>query len=138
MPAPRPYGPISLGRDLVFASTTDVFSAAAERIAALHPGVAADELFARITSPACHCASLRGKLLLLELACPGLDQPHAFYLLGTAGRVVWHGAPLRLFLFGLYHPEAIRSYVLASTHLYRDKLTPEGIRSWLHGDLWPE
>jgi len=132
------YHLISLGHDLAFESTADVFAAAAERIAALNQGVRAAELLGGMTSPEGHCVSLRGRLLLMEIECMALAEPHAFYLLGAAEDLLWHGAPLRLFLFGLYRPEAIHSYVLASMQLERERLTAPNIRSWLDGCLWPE
>ena len=85
---------VSLGHDEALGSTAVLFQAAAERIAALHPEARADELFARMTSPAAHHATLRGKLLLMECACPGLARPHAFYLLGAARSVAWHSDAL--------------------------------------------
>jgi hypothetical protein len=131
------YNVTPLGRNLPLDSSVNALLAAAERMASRDAGLAADDVFPRMTSPEEYCASLRGKLLFMEIACPELAEPYAFYLLGTARDVLWHGAPLRLFLFGLYRPEAVRSYVLASMQLDQEKLTPQNIRSWLHGRSWP-
>jgi len=119
------------------ASDWEVFRVAGERIAALHPGIDAAELFARMTSPSGHHANLRGKLLLMEVPCPNLGRPNAFYLLGTAHPVSWHGAPVQLLLFGLYERDAIESYLPASAQLFGELLTPEHIGAWLDGRLWP-
>ena len=73
----------------------------------------------------------------MEVPCPDLLDPHAFYLLGTAEDVAWHGAPIRLLLVGLYQPGALRSYLPASAELYRQCLTPANIDSWLRGAFWP-
>ena len=52
----------------------------------------------------------------------------------SAAEVVWHGVPLRLFLFGLYRPEALRPYLVASGRLYGRVLTKENIGLWLAGE----
>lgn len=128
----------SLGRGVAFGSVAEALSAAADRIAGLHPGAKAEDLLRRMMHPRGHHASLRGKLLLMEIACQDLGEPMAFYLLGTAADIVWRGAPLRLLLFGLYHPEAIQAYAAASARLYQEALTPQSIRLWLDGRFWPE
>jgi hypothetical protein len=129
---------LSLGRNLALDSASGVFRTAAESIAHLHPGMITGDLFRRMTSPDEHHASLRGRLLLMEIPCPNLKVPFALYLLGTAADVFWRGAALRLFLFGFYRPEEVGSYGLISAQLFRERLTPENIASWQHGRFWPE
>jgi len=129
---------VPLSRDESFGSAADAFRAAAGRIATEHDALNPAALLGRMTTPDAHSANLRGRLLLMEIACPELAAPYAFYLLGAAGDLLWRGAPIRLFLFGLYRPAAARAYIAASQRLYRQTLTPANIRLWLDGGAWPE
>ncbi|MFW6158270.1 MAG: hypothetical protein ACOC8E_02800 [Planctomycetota bacterium] len=128
---------LSLGKGEPFDSADDLLRAAADRAASHQDRLDADVLFGRMTSPDEYSANLRGRLLLMEVACPELERPDAFYLMGTAREVTWRGAPVRLLLLALYRPDALRYHVVASQRVYHETLTADRIRHWLEGEAWP-